>query len=243
MSATDFPTFGFEHNTYLFVCVAVWIALPFVGRNYLNRSQRNSFALYMAVFTIFQEFLFDFFQLYIDDFSMNEDLSLHMCGLSLFLSSYALWKKSQTAFELSFFWGLAGAFQAIITPDPTRWPYGDISIFWSFLSHGVIILNVIWLIWVDRMRCRKGSLLNTLLITGGTAFVIAYVNKFLGEGANYWFLCNKPSGDSPFLIGDWPYYLIAFQLVGFLMMAIVYLPMWFVVNRKAKEERTTAKTV
>ena len=165
---------------------------------------------------------------------MKEDLSLHMCGLSLFLSSYALWKKSQTAFELSFFWGLAGAFQAIITPDPTRWPYGDISIFWSFLTHGVIILNVIWLIWVDGMRCRKGSLLNTLLITGGTAFVIAYVNKFLGEGANYWFLCNKPSGDSPFLIGDWPYYLIAFQFVGFLMMAIVYFPMWFVVNRGVK---------
>ena len=145
-------------------------------------------------------------------------------------------EKSQTAFELSFFWGLVGAFQAIITPDPTRWPYGDISIFWSFLTHGVIILNVIWLIWVDGMRCRKGSLLNTLLITSGTAFVIGHINKFLGEGANYWFLCNKPSGDSPFLIGDWPYYLIAFQLVGFLMMAIVYFPMWFVVNRGEKGE-------
>ena len=121
-----------------------------------------------------------------------------------------------------------------IATDPARWPYGDISIFWSFLSHGIVILNVVWLICVDGMRCRKGSLLNTFLITNGVVFVIGVVNKILGEGANYWFICAKPGGDSPFLIGEWPYYLFTFELVGFALMGLIYLPMWISVNRQEK---------
>ncbi len=191
-------------------------------------------AILLAFFTIFQEVVFDVFQIYIDDFYLEDDLSLHMCGFSLFLTSYALWKKNQTAFELAFFWGLAGAFQGIITPDPSRWPYGDISVFWNFLSHGIIILNVIWLIWVDGMRCRKGSFLNTILITNGVIFMMSIVNKIIGHGANYWFICEKPGGDSPFLIGDWPYYLLTFEIVGFAMMGLIYLPMWIMVYRSEK---------
>ena len=33
-------------------------------------------------------------------------------------------------------------------------------------------------------------------------------------GANYWFICEKPNGENPALIGEWPYYLITFQLAG-----------------------------
>jgi len=242
MSPTDFPTFGTEHMVYMGVCLAIWLALPFIGKNYLSPSQRIGVALFLAVFTIFQEVLFDAFQIYIDDFFLKDDLSLHMCGIGLFLTAFALWKKSQAAFELAFFWGLVGAFQSIITPDPARWPYGDISIFWNFLSHGIIILNVIWLIWVDGMRCRKGSLLNTFLITNGVVFVIGVVNKILGDGANYWFICAKPGGDNPFLIGEWPYYLITFELVGFALMGLIYLPMWYSVHRQEKGGFKPSKT-
>ena len=242
MSPADFPTFGTEHNFYLIGCLAIWLLLPFIGKKYMTAEQRIGMAIFLAVFTIFQEVLFDFFQLYIDDFTIKEDLSLHMCGFSLFLSSYALWKKSQPAFELAFFWGLAGALQSILTPDPMRWPYGDISIFWNFLSHGIVILNVIWLILVDGMRCRKGSLLNTFLITNGVVFIMGIVNKIMGGGTNYWFICEKPGGDSPFLIGDWPYYLFTFEIVGFAMMGLIYLPMWIVVNRQEKGGFTTFDT-
>ena len=185
MSPADFPTFGFEHNAYMAGCLALCLLFPFIGKKYLNPTQRKAVAILLAFFTIFQEVVFDVFQIYIDDFYLEDDLSLHMCGFSLFLTSYALWKKNQTAFELAFFWGLAGAFQGIITPDPSRWPYGDISVFWNFLSHGIIILNVIWLIWVDGMRCRKGSFLNTILITNGVIFMMSIVNKIIGHGANY----------------------------------------------------------
>ena len=157
-----------------------------------------------------------------------------MCGLSLFISCYALYNKSQAAFEISFFWGIVGASQAIFTPDPARFPYGDISVFFNFLSHGIIILNVFWLMIVDGMRCRKGSLLNTFLISNGAVFIIGFLNKIIGHDANYWFVCRKPGGDNPFLIGEWPYYLYTFVTAGFILMFIVYIPMWIIVNRNEK---------
>jgi hypothetical protein len=49
-------------------------------------------------------------------------------------------------------------------------------------------------------------------------------------------------GDSPFLIGEWPYYLFTFELVGFALMGLIYLPMWISVNRQEKGEFTPSKT-
>ena len=234
MTSAEFPTFGFEHNMYLLASFIIWLGLPFIGRKYLSKQQKMTVAIVLIAVTLLQELLFDFFQLYIDDFDLGDDLSLHMCGLSLFISCYALYYKSQAAFEISFFWGIVGASQAIFTPDPARFPYGDISVFFNFLSHGIIILNVFWLMIVDGMRCRKGSLLNTFLISNGAVFIIGFLNKIIGHDANYWFVCRKPGGDYPFLIGEWPYYLYTFVTAGFILMFIVYIPMWIIVNRNEK---------
>ena len=219
---------------YLLASFIIWLGLPFIGRKYLSKQQKMTVAIVLIAVTLLQELLFDFFQLYIDDFDLGDDLSLHMCGLSLFISCYALYYKSQAAFEISFFWGIVGASQAIFTPDPARFPYGDISVFFNFLSHGIIILNVFWLMIVDGMRCRKGSLLNTFLISNGAVFIIGFLNKIIGHDANYWFVCRKPGGDNPFLIGEWPYYLYTFVTAGFILMFIVYIPMWIIVNRNEK---------
>ena len=237
MNDYSFQTFSFEHNSYLLGLLLMWIILPLIGKKFLSKDlQRNVVFILIAV-TLLQELLHYFFKINLNTFDIAQDLSLHMCGISVFISCYALYTKNQAAFELSFFWGLAGALQAVLTPDPTRFHFGYISTFWSFLSHGIIIMNVFWLIFVDNMRCRKNSLLNTILVTNGAIFIIGIINSAIGNGANYWFICEKPSGDSPFLIGEWPYYLFTFQLAGILFMSLIYLPMWFTVNRNKQLER------
>jgi hypothetical integral membrane protein (TIGR02206 family) len=235
MTSAEFPTFGFEHNLYLLASFVLWFGLPWSGKRYMTKHAQMTVAIILIVVTLLQELSFDIFQLYIDDFDIGDDLSLHMCGLSLFISSYALYYKSQAAFEISFFWGIVGAAQAIFTPDPSRFPYGDISIFFNFFSHGIIILNVFWLMIVDGMRCRKDALLNTFLVSNGAVFVIGFINKIIGHDANYWFVCRKPGGDSPFLIGEWPYYLYTFVSAAFVLMFIIYIPMWISANRAEKK--------
>ena len=235
-----FQTFSFEHIIYIFICSAIWFLLPFIGRNYASKSQQRNIALALISVTLLQEFLHYFYKINLNSFNPAQDISLHMCGFSLFISCYALYTRNQTAFELAFFWGIAGALQAIITPDPTRFYFGYISTLWSFLSHGLIILNVFWMIFVFDMRCRKYSLLNTVLITNGAIFVVGIINKLIGNGANYWFICEKPSGENPALVGEWPYYLITFQLAGILFMMLIYLPMWISVKRNLLKEPARA---
>ena len=237
MNDYSFQTFSFEHNSYLLGLLLLWFILPLIGKKFLSKDQQRNVVFILIAVTLLQELLHYFFKINLNTFDIGQDLSLHMCGISVFISCYALYTKNQAAFELSFFWGLAGALQAVLTPDPTRFHFGYISTFWSFLSHGIIIMNVFWLIFVDNMRCRKNSLLNTILVTNGAIFIIGIINSAIGNGANYWFICEKPSGDSPFLIGEWPYYLFTFQLAGILFMSLIYLPMWFTVNRNKQLER------
>ena len=237
MNDYSFQTFSFEHNSYLLGLLLLWFILPLIGKKILSKGQQRNVVFVLIAVTLLQELLHYFFKINLNKFDIAQDLSLHMCGISVFISCYALYTKNQAAFELSFFWGLAGALQAVLTPDPTRFHFGYISTFWSFLSHGIIIMNVFWLIFVDNMRCRKNSLLNTILVTNGAIFIIGIINSAIGNGANYWFICEKPSGDSPFLIGEWPYYLFTFQLAGILFMSLIYLPMWFTVNRNKQLER------
>ena len=226
----DFVTFSFEHNLYLIGTFAIWLIVLFVGKTILNIKQQRSLVLFLIIVSISQELLDDIFQWNAGIWIIAEDLPLHMCGISLFTSIFALYKKNQTAFELSYFWGLSGAFQAIITPDPSRFVL-DVSAFWNFLSHGIIILNVLWLIIIDNMRCRSGSYINTIIITNSCLFIISIVNKILG--GNYWFICEKPGGESPFIIGDWPLYLIGFEISGILLLGLFYIPMIILRNRDA----------
>ena len=227
----NFETFGLEHNLYLIGTFTIWFLVLFTGKVILNLEQRRIFVLLLIFITISQELIDDILRWNMGIWDVAEDLPLHMCGISFFTSTYALYSKNQTAFELSYFWGLAGAFQAIITPDPTRFVM-DVSLFWNFLSHGLIILNVLWMIVIDNMRCRVGSYLNAVIITNGILFIISIVNSILG--GNYWFICEKPGGESPFIMGEWPLYIIGFQISGILLLGLFYIPM-IILRKKGKQ--------
>ena len=227
----NFETFGLEHNLYLIGTFTIWFLVLFTGKVILNLEQRRIFVLLLIFITISQELIDDILRWNVGIWDVAEDLPLHMCGISFFTSTYALYSKNQTAFELSYFWGLAGAFQAIITPDPTRFVM-DVSLFWNFLSHGLIILNVLWMIVIDNMRCRVGSYLNAIIITNGILFIISIVNSILG--GNYWFICEKPGGESPFIMGEWPLYIIGFKISGILLLGLFYIPM-IILRKKGKQ--------
>jgi uncharacterized membrane protein YwaF len=79
------------------------------------------------------------------------------------------------------------------------------------------------LVFVEGMRCRPGSWWRVFLITNLTLIPIALVN--LAIGANYFFICRKPGGTSPFLMGEWPWYILGFELLGGLFFWLLSLPM------------------
>src|SRR5260370_25723085 len=50
-------------------------------------------------------------------------LPFQLCDAAIFVSALALWLRQQLLVEVTYFWGLAGTIQAIITPDlPEHFP-------------------------------------------------------------------------------------------------------------------------
>jgi len=229
--------YGPLHFKYLLMGLAMWTIIPFIGRQFLNKPKRRIAAIVLIMLTIGQEFINDSSLMVKGLWQLSADMPLHMCGFSLFLTSWALYNKKQIAFELAYFWGIAGSTQAIFTPDLSGiWnPFG---IFIYFFSHSIIVLNVVWLMSVEGMRLRKSALINTIILTNGFSFLISIINYAIN--GNYWYLCAKPQSNSPFLIGDWPFYLFGIQIIGIVMMGLIYLP-WLPYFRRLRLQTDSDK--
>jgi uncharacterized membrane protein YwaF len=86
-----------------------------------------------------------------------------------------------------------------------------------------VVLNVLWLVFVEGMRCRPGSWRRVFLVTNLAVVPIAFVN--LAVGSNYFFICRKPGGSSPLLVGDWPWYILGFEVLAATFFWVLSLPM------------------
>jgi len=213
----DYTIFGAEHIASMLIILAVWVIIPFWGSK-LNQWQIHFVATLLAVFTISVEFFDDVYRFQDGHWLLIRDLPLHMCGFSTFLSAYALYTRSQMSFEFSFFWGIGGALQAILTPDMSRF-YSPYYFYISQISHAIIIINVLWMLTIFKLKVGKYAIHRTVLLTLVLMIFVGIFN--LITSSNYFFLCKKPGGPSPFLVGEWPVYVIFLIFFGIVIMWIL----------------------
>lgn len=224
MPGHPFDTFGTKHLVYIGGMVLVWLVVLYLGIRHFTPGQRKKLVLGLAIFSLAQELADDLLRVHHGVWAAESALPFHLCSLGMLVSVWALLSRKQLVFEVAYFWVLAAATQAILTPDNTRWRLGELDVFWNFLSHGVIMLNVFWLAFVEGMRCRKWSWLKAFFITNLMIIPISVINLILK--ANYFFICWRPGGESPFLLGEWPWYILWFEAFGFVFFLLLYLPMW-----------------
>ena len=158
---------------------------------------------------------------------LSGSLPLHLCGVGLYLTAYVLVTRRQLAYEIAYYWGLAGALQAVITP---ALEIGFPSYYFVrfFITHGGIVAGVLFATWGLRMRPRAASVLHVFIITN--VFVAAVAAIDAAFGWNYMYLCEKPggtAGSSPFLSAPWPWYLLVLEPVTLAMFALLYAPFPF----------------
>ena len=232
MTGYPFDTFGPEHWTYLVALAFIWTGVVWAGRVVLGPRGQRRMVLVLAVVTLGQELVDDLIRAPRGVWELNDDLPLHLCSLAMLVGVWALLTKRQRVFEVAYYWGLAAASQALITPDNSRWQLGELDVFWNFLSHGIVVLNVLWLVFVEGMRCRPGSWWRVFLITNVALIPIGIIN--LAIGANYFFICRKPGGSSPFLVGEWPWYILGFEVLALAFFWVFSLPM----SWEARKART-----
>lgn len=228
--APGFPFMGATHVWALAAVVAASVLLPlalrWAGRPKLTRAAGWALAAVLVVNEIMY-WVYMLGQVELMHFLQNS-LPLHVCGVAIFLVACEMIRHSQFVYELTYYWGLGGTLQAVLTPnlivDAPHYLY-----YQYFIAHGGIVVGVLLATLAMGRRPGKGSVVRVFIASNVLMAVVGLAD--LALGANYMFLCEKPAGASPFFFLPWPWYLIFLEAFGLALMGLLYLP--FYLRKKA----------
>jgi hypothetical integral membrane protein (TIGR02206 family) len=154
----------------------------------------------------------------------ESDLPVHLTDAVTVVAALALWSPRPLWFELTYFWGLTAALQAVLTPGLEADEGFPSFFYWHyFVAHSGAVVAALFLAFGLGLTPRPGATLRMLVATAAWATVAAAVNAL--TGGNYMFLRERP--DTPSLLdymGPWPWYILVAALVAVALFALLGLP-------------------
>lgn len=166
-----------------------------------------------------------------------DHLPITVCGWSVIFCSFLLVSKSQTLFDIAYFWLFSGTVFALITPTvityagPTRYRYYQ---FW--MEHTLGYIAIFYMIFVHKMRPSFRSMVKSYIAMAFMAVIAYFANDMIGPGANYLYMA-KPE-DTPSILDILPpnyaLRIAVMAAVITVMFLLAYLP-WYLKDRKMKK--------
>ena len=234
----EFTNFTFAHFAPILVVGLVIFGI-YRFRDQLRTSKFESKLRYLLAFAlIFSEMSYYWRLVAIPSLGPNpmDHLPITVCGWAVVFSSYMIIGKSQTLFDISYFWLLCGSIFALITPTvisytgPTRFRYYQ---FWA--EHTLGYVAVFYMIFVHNMRPTVKSAIKAYIALIVLALIAYWANQLIGPGANYLFLARPESTPSILDILP-PNFALRVAIMAAAitaLFALAYLP-WYLKDRKAK---------
>lgn len=235
MTETFFQTFfgrDFEGGPFVLFSPSHWVALIAIGlviysvfrlRNVKDSQVLVNFRKTTAIILLVNEALWHIWNLATGQWTIQTMLPLHLCSVFVFLSAYMLLTKSNKIYEFAYLIGIAGALQAILTPDLGIYDFPHFRYFQVFISHGLIVVAAVYMTVVEGCRPTWRSILRVILWGNAYMVVIGIINTLIGS--NYLFIAHKPVTASLLdVLPPWPWYILFIELIGLLSMLILYMP-------------------
>ena len=224
MNASPFILFGNIHIVTMAIIVLVAVFLPLVCKNQ-STSNKSLISKVIAFIILSHVIISPYKDLYLlqNPYNWREILPIHMCDLSeIFLAAFLL-GGPKILYKCAFFWGLAGASMAIITPDI---PVIDLDYAFFMIGHGMIVIGVMYATISLGNRPYAKDILTVSAITAFVLLPIVYlINLILGEPANYWYLIAKPAGASLMdAFPEPPYHLLITTPLAIVTFYLIYIP-------------------
>jgi hypothetical integral membrane protein (TIGR02206 family) len=222
VEAPPFVLFGFDHLAAIAVTGLVAAGLSLAVRlnpdGTLGRAVRIGFAGVVAA-TIVVGMIRDGLR---GRLSVWDWVPLNLCDFEIVLAVFALLTRHQAAYEIFYFWALAGTLFAMITPEIQRgFPSRQFLSFFAF--HGAVVTAALFMTWGLKMRPRAGAHWRVFLWTNVYAAVAAAVNLIFKK--NFLYLCEKPRGFSVLdWFGPWPLYIVATEVLALGLFYLLSLP-------------------
>jgi hypothetical integral membrane protein (TIGR02206 family) len=158
-------------------------------------------------------------------FTVRASVPLSLCDVGLGIAAFACWMPSRPLLvELTYFWGLAGSLQGVLTPDLTQ-RFPELQFFVYVVGHVGIVTAAIYLVVGLRCRPRRRAVPRIFLITLAYAAGVGVFDAV--TGANYLFLHAKPAtGSLLSVLGPWPWYIAGAAALALVLLVVLDAPFW-----------------
>jgi hypothetical integral membrane protein (TIGR02206 family) len=155
--------------------------------------------------------------------SVQSSLPLALCDVALIIAALACWLPHESlAVEITYFWGLAGTLQAVITPDLSA-GFPHLVFFEFVVGHLGIVIAALYLVVGLRLQPRPGSVLRVLSITLAYTAFVGFFDWV--TGSNYMYLAQVPSHPSLLsVLGPWPWYILSAAGIAVVLLLILDAP-------------------
>jgi len=155
--------------------------------------------------------------------SVQASLPLALCDVALIVAAIACWSpRWYLPVELTYFWGLAGTLQAVVTPDLSS-GFPQLEFFEFVVGHLGIVIAALFLVVGLRLRPRRGSVRRVFTITAAYTAFVGWFDWL--TGSNYMFLASVPRhGSLLSVLGPWPWYILSATGVALVLLLVLDLP-------------------
>ena len=217
---SNFQLFGTVHLAILCSVVVLAGVIAVIQRR-LTRGTRWV-RLGLGSLLVLDSFVYYGYLAYRGQLTFPDHLPLELCDASLFLTIFALFTLNRAVYDLAYYWALAGATMALLTPNLWE-PFPSFGTIQFFVDHGLIVASILFLAWSGLMRPRAWSVVRAMLVLNILAVFIGAFDYFYKT--DYMYLRAKPQNASLLdLLGPWPWYIVATEFVALLLFVLLYLP-------------------
>ncbi len=222
-SEPAFHLFGQAHLVAIFLTITIPLALGLAVRVTGSRRIDRAVAVGLTLLLLTNYFGFALYLRIHDLFIWKQALPFQLCDWAMVTIIVALLTARRGWTEVSYFWGIGGTFQAILTPN-LQVGFPDIRFVSFFITHCGIVVGVIYLLMGRRFRPTLGSVWRTLGWSELYLFATLLVDRV--TGVNYGFLLHKPIAPSilDYLAHSRWLYIAELNLLALIFFAILYAP-------------------
>jgi len=232
----EFTNFSLPHFLPILIAIAV-IFLIYHYRQKIRKMKHEYIFRYVLAFAlIICEMSYYWRLIAVPSLNPNpiDHLPITVCGWVAIFCSYLLIGKSQTLFDLSYFWAFSGSIFALLTPTvitytgPTRFRYYQ---FWG--EHLLCYVAIFYMIFVYQIRPNIKSFIKAYVGLVALAGIAYWSNQLIGPGANYLFMARPE--DTPSILDILPpnfaLRLLVMATAITLLFVLAYLP-WYIKDKK-----------
>jgi hypothetical integral membrane protein (TIGR02206 family) len=166
------------------------------------------------------------------DFDPRTDLPLALCDMGVLVAAAACLSRQHLLVEITWFWGLAGTLQGLLTPDlDVGFPH--LAFFEYVVGHAGIVLAACFLVIGFGLHPRRRAAPRVFLLTLAYTALVGTVDGL--TGANYMFLRQPPPEWTLLsVLGPWPWYIAGAAGVAVVLLTVLDLPFWAERRRAAR---------